>query len=550
VKPPRPVKQLDSTVNWAHIQRGRGGRLPPVRTASGVRLAELLATLSLVTDLGNGQPLEKALRGSLLAVRIGRELGLKEQDLSDAYYVAMLSGLGCTAFAHELSQAVGGDEIRMKAVFQAVDPGRPRELLASLLFHLAEDRPPLERAGVVLRMLARGRAFFELSVATDCEAAGRLAQRLGMSDGVRDGLAHLITRWDGKGVPAVAGEAIAINGRVGHFAYVAEILHRHVGRSALLEVIRGRRGEFDPAVVEAFLRIAPDVLAEIEPESVWDPALAAEPEPRTELPDSRLDDVARTFADFADLKSPFTLGHSTGVARLAEAAARHLNMADEAVTELHRAGLLHDLGRVSVPNGIWEKPGPLSAAEWERVRLHSYYTERVLAVSPAFHPIALLAGMHHERLNASGYHRGVPAAVIPVGARILAAADAYQAMSEERPHRIALAPPEAAANLNAEVKSGRLDREAVEAVLEAAGQPTSRLRVTWPGGLSDREVQVLRLVAKGKSDKHIGRVLFISEVTVHHHVRHIYDKIGLSTRAGAALFAMEHDLIQAEPSEK
>ncbi len=524
--------------------------MPPVRTATGVRLAELLATLSLVTDLGNGQPLEKALRGSLLAVRIGQELGLKDQELSDAYYVAMLSGLGCTAFAHELSEAVGGDEIKAKATGQAMDPGRPQEILAMVLFHVAEDRPPLERARLVLRMIAAGRAFFERSVAADCEAASRLAQRLEMTDGVRQGLAHLITRWDGKGVPAVAGEAIAINGRVGHFVYFAEILHRLVGRDALPAMIRRRRGEFDPAIVEAFVRIAPDLLAEIEPESVWDAALAAEPEPRAQLPDSRLDDVARTFADFADLKSPFTLGHSTGVARLAEAAARHLNLTDEAVTELHRAGLLHDLGRVSVPNGIWEKRGPLSASEWERVRLHSYYTERVLSVSSALQPLALLAGMHHERLNGSGYHRGVPATVIPVGARILAAADAYQAMREERPHRIALAPPEAAANLNAEVKSGRLDREAVEAVLEAAGQPKSRLRVTWPGGLSDREVQVLRLVAKGTSDKHIGRVLFISEVTVHHHVRHIYDKIGVSTRAGAALFAMEHDLIQAEPSEK
>jgi HD-GYP domain-containing protein (c-di-GMP phosphodiesterase class II) len=524
--------------------------MPPVRTASGVRLAELLATLSLVTDLGNGQPLEKALRGSLLAVRIGRELGLKGQDLSDAYYVAMLGALGCTAFAHELSQAVGGDEIKMKAAFQVVDPGRPQELLASLLFRLAYDRPPLERAGVVLRMLARGRAFFELSVATDCEAAGRLAQRLGMTDGVRQGLAHLITRWDGKGVPAVAGEAIAINGRVGHFAYLAEILFRVVGRDALPAAIRRRRGEFDPAVVEAFVRVAPDLLQEIEPESVWDAALAAEPEPRAELPDSRMDDVARTFAEFADLKSPFTLGHSTGVARLAEAAGRHLNLTDEAVTELHRAGLLHDLGRVSVPNGIWEKRGPLSAGEWERVRLHSYYTERVLSVSPALQPLALLAGMHHERLNGSGYHRGVPATVIPMGARILAAADAYQAMTEERPHRGVIPPPQAAANLGADVESGRLDRAAVEAVLEAAGQPKQRLRVAWPGGLSDREVQVLRMVAKGKSDKHIGRTLFISEVTVHHHVRHIYDKIGVSTRAGAALFAMEHDLIQAEPSEK
>jgi DNA-binding CsgD family transcriptional regulator len=198
-----------------------------------------------------------------------------------------------------------------------------------------------------------------------------------------------------------------------------------------------------------------------------------------------------------------------------------------------------------VPNSIWDKAGRLTAAEGERVRLHPYYTERILTQSPVLRPLAHLAGSHHERRDGSGYHRGTTGGALSTGARILAAADAYQAMIEERPYRAALPPSEAARQVEADVGAGRLDPEAAHAVLTAAGHVRRRTRPSWPAGLSDREVEVLRLVARGKTDKEIGRVLIIAEVTVHHHVRHVYDKIGVSTRAGAALFAMEHDLIQS-----
>jgi HD-GYP domain-containing protein (c-di-GMP phosphodiesterase class II) len=183
----------------------------------------------------------------------------------------------------------------------------------------------------------------------------------------------------------------------------------------------------------------------------------------------------------------------------------------------------------------------LTASEWEQVRLHPYHSERILSRSSALAPLAPLAGMHHERLDGSGYYR--QATMIPTGARVLAAADAYQAMTQERPHRPALTPSAAAEQLNSEAARGRLDAEAVRAVLDAAGHPPARARLTWPAGLSDREVQVLRLVARGYSNREIARVLWISPKTAGHHVQHIYAKIGVSTRAAAAMFAMEHDLI-------
>jgi HD-GYP domain-containing protein (c-di-GMP phosphodiesterase class II) len=258
---------------------------------------------------------------------------------------------------------------------------------------------------------------------------------------------------------------------------------------------------------------------------------------------SGLDTMARAFADFTDLKSPYTTGHSRGVAELADGGARNANLTEPEVTGLRQAALLHDLGRVAVANGIWEAPRPLTAPEWERVRLHAYHTERILAHAPMLQPLAILASSHHERIDGSGYHRGSKAAQLPAPARLLAAADAYQAMTQERPHRPARTPDDAARELRAEVDAGRLDRSAAESVLEAAGHTRRRARKELPAGLSEREVDVLREICLGHSNRQTAARLHIAEKTVGHHVQHIYDKIGRSTRAGAALFAMENDLI-------
>lgn len=332
--------------------------------------------------------------------------------------------------------------------------------------------------------------------------------------------------------------------RITGLAFLAVAYDQFGGRTTAVAMVQQRAGGgIDPTVASAFLRNADHLLGQVEAESIWDVALAAEPEPRPWLPASRLDQVAQAFADFVDLKSPFTLSHSTGVARVAEAAVRVMGRGEEAASSARRAGLLHDLGRVSVPNRIWDKHGPLTGAEWERVRMHPYYSERILAHSPRLQPLAEVAGMHHERLAGSGYHRGASAVSISAGARVLEASDAYQAMTEDRPHRPALPPSKAAEQLGQEARTGLLDHESVEAVLEAVGQARQHERQAWPAGLSGREVEVLQMVAQGKREKEIGRALFISTNTVHHHVKQIYEKAGVSTRAGAALFAMEHDLV-------
>lgn len=152
--------------------------------------------------------------------------------------------------------------------------------------------------------------------------------------------------------------------------------------------------------------------------------------------------------------------------------------------------------------------------------------------------------MHHERQDGSGYHHGASGAEVPVEARLLAAADVYQAMTQPRSHRPAVDGDEAAHEITSLAKRGKLDPECAAAVAETAGRPGSRVRAAWPAGLTDREVEVLRLVAGGLSNREIAATLSISPRTAEHHVQHIYTKIGVSTRAGAAMFTMGHALLR------
>jgi HD-GYP domain-containing protein (c-di-GMP phosphodiesterase class II) len=504
-----------------------------------VRLAELTACLSLATDLGMGQPLEQAVRTCLIALGLGEQAGLSTPELSEVYYVALLRFLGCTADAHDTAKLTGGDEIAFRAAVAPVLGGRPSEFASRVLPVIGRSHRPVDRARLVAGMMTAGKQRLREGLRAHCEVAERLAARLGLAGGVRTALAAAFEQWNGAGLPnATAGEAIPLAARIVFLARDMEILHRAGGGDAVVTAVRARRGTaYDPALAEAVLQQPKQLLAPLDATSPWQEVLAREPRPYLLVPEDRLDDLLSVFADYSDLKSPYTAGHSREVAQLAAEAAPN----DSAT--LRRAGLLHDLGRGAVPNSIWDKPGPLTDGEWERVRLHAYYTERILDRVPALRPLARLAGLHHERLDASGYHRGCPPAEIPLAARVLAAADAYQAMTQPRPHRSPLDADTAARETQSMARSGMLDRDAVNAVLTAAGHQPQPLRSAWPAGLTDREVEVLRLICRGGTKKHVAGLLFISPSTVDHHVRHIYQKAGVQTRAGATLFALEHRLL-------
>lgn len=505
-------------------------------------LAEIVAVLSLATDLGYGQPMEHVLRSCCLSLRLSEMLGLSESERAVVYYVGLLACVGCFADAHEQARWFG-DDIALKAGILEVDfAGLP--MMRFMMRRVGADEPTLARARRRAAFMAGGRREVENMYLTHCALAGSLAEQLGVGPEVRDALQHAYERWDGRGQPVgLKGEEVSISARLMRLTRAAEVFHRRGGVDAAVKVARDRRGsEFDPRLVDLFCEHAQDLCEEVSQTASWEAVVAAEPALRAPLSEPELDAVLEALADYTDLKSPYTLGHSRGVADLAAEAGRRYGLPDDDVAVLRRAALLHDLGRLGVSNGIWDKPGPLSAAEWERVRLHPYLTERMLASSRALAPLAAIASQHHERLDGSGYPSGSAAAALSPSARLVAAADVYHATTEPRPHRPARAPEQAAQELRAQVRAGRLDGAAAEAVLACAGHRIGRRREA-PAGLTSREIEVLRLLARGLSNPRIAERLIITRKTASSHVEHIYAKIGVSSRAAASLFAVQHGLL-------
>lgn len=507
-----------------------------------LRLAEPLAALSVATDLGMGQVPEKAVRSCLLATELARAANVPETQVRDVYYTALLQHLGCTAPMHELTHLFGDDR-DVLARAEATDESTLRGTLSMVA--IAGRGTGVRRGVHLARLVAGGKEADAAILRSVCEVGTRMAERLHLGAGVEAGLHDSTETWDGRaGAYRKTGENIALAARFAVLATQAVLFDRLGGPDAASQIVRDRSGHwFDPAVVDTFVRVGPVLLARMADADVWQEVLDVEPRPVKRLPPTHLDTVAAVFGDLADLKSPFTLGHSPAVAELAAAAAARVGLAADRVALVRRAGLLHDLGRVAVSGGVWARPAPLTSAQWEQVRLHAYHTERILERSSLLADAAPVAGMHHERHDGSGYQRGLGGGAIPVEARLLAAADAFQAMTQARPHRPARSADEAATRLAADARSGLFESACAAAVVEAAGQPRPQPRAGHPSGLTDREVEVLRLLAQGATNREIAATLVISVRTAEHHVQHIYGKLGRSTRAGAALFAVEHDLL-------
>jgi HD-GYP domain-containing protein (c-di-GMP phosphodiesterase class II) len=516
---------------------------PPPGTR--VRLAELLAMISLGTDLGLGQPMEHVMRQSLIALRLAERLGLDDTTRGVVYYVGLIAWVGCHIDAYEQAKWFG-DDMALKADARQVDmAGAPSR--AFIMSHVGAGRGLMERARLGVEFVGGGRRAANEMIENHWLATNELAARLKLGEKVRESLYQTFERWDGRGVPAeVKGEEILMPARLVNLADVVEVYQRTGGVDAAVAVARERSGsQFDPALVDLFCVDAPLLFSDIDSLTTWPAVIDAEPALEIVLSGDELESALEAIADFTDLKSPWTIGHSRGVADLACAATKIYGVSDDDVKLVRRAGLVHDLGRLGVSNAIWDKRGPLTAAELERVRLHPYLTERMLASSGALAPIGAIAVQHHERLDGSGYPRGLSGDAITPAGRILAAADAYHAMTEPRPHRDARSAEEAAAELRSGVRRALFDGDAVEAVLRAAGHPAKRRR-EWPGGLTSREIEVLRLLVRGLSNKEIAEQLVISRKTAGSHVEHIYSKIGVSNRAQASLFAIKHGLMTRE----
>ncbi len=515
----------------------------PAPATATVRLAEIVALLSLGTDLGLGQPMEHMIRASLLSLRLAERLQLPESERRVLYYSGLLAWVGCHTDAYEQARWFGDDLTVKRDAHYAHDFGRASDATAFLVKRIGAGKPFFERLRTGVEFLGDGRRALQSLAENHYLATDELASRLGLGDDVRASLRQSYERWDGKGPYRIRGEDILVSSRLINLADVVEVFRRSGGVAAAIAVARERSGtHFDPSLVTLFCDNAEELFRDLDATTSWDALITAEPTLSPRVWGDRLDDALDAIGSFAELKSPWRLGHAHGVADLAVRAAGFYGLPEAEVPLLRRAALIHDLGALGVSSLIWEKRGALSRSEVERLRMHPYLAERMLAFSPALAPIGAVAVLHHERMDGSGYPKGLAGDAIAPAGRLLAAADVYHAMTEARPHRPAMSSDQAAATLSAEVSAGRIDGAAAAAVLRASGHRAAT-RTEWPAGLTTREVEVLRLLARGLTTKQIAAELEISPKTAANHVERIYSKIGANNRATATLFAMKHRLM-------
>ena len=513
-----------------------------------LRLGELVATLALAQDNAFGQPLESQLRSCLLATWLCEAAGFDEETRETVYWVALLRYVGCTGHAHEVA-TVFGDEIAIRAQTLVHDAANPAEVMRDVMAFATAGHSPEEREEIVHMIQETAREWAVYNFSSGCEVADMLVQRLDVGPGVRDALRFTFERWNGNGYPAHAGgESIALAMRVVHLSHDMEAIGRLFSPEHALDAARDRRDRtYDPALTDVFVEHGGAWFERLGETDPWDAVLAAEPEPHRMLTGTELDDALTVVADFIDLKSPYMGGHSRRCAALAADAASLLGLAEEDIATLRRAALVHDFGTTVVPNSIWDKPGPLTRTEFDRVELHPMLTEQMLRRSPALGLLNPVASAHHEKCDGSGYHKRVEGDG-ELGACVLAATEVYVGMTTERADRPPFSPDDAAAELRRLESEGVLESRASRAVLVAAGhgeprKPSGKRQVN-PGGLTRREVDVLRLAAKGLTTREIADRLVISPKTADHHIQHIYGKIDVSTRAAAALWAMQNTVVQ------
>jgi HD-GYP domain-containing protein (c-di-GMP phosphodiesterase class II) len=521
--------------------------LPPVT------LAELVATLSLVADLGMGRPMERVLRQTVVAMRLGVAAGMDQGTCASAYYISLLTWVGCAVDTSEVA-ALFGDETELYAETHDEDLGGV-SLAVFVARHLGRGKPGFHRIGMVGKFLATAGRSARRLMEEHCQEASDLADQLGLGPAVCDPLRQAFERWDGRGVPGSAGaDRLAPAIRLVHLADSIEAFHHAGGAGAALAVARERRGtQFDPDLVDCFCSRHAEILDGLGGISAWEQVIALDPRLGAALTDDQLDRALGAFADFSDLKSPLRLGHSRGVAELAVQAGTALGLPAAEVVMLRRAALVHDIGMIGIPSGVWDEPGQWSISQRERARAHPYLTERMLARTPLLAQVGQCASLHHERLDGSGYPHGLVGGTISLPVRILGAADVYYALRQPRPHRAAFEASDAERVMRGEVRAGRLDGDTVQAVLRAAGHRVRR-RAGLPSGLTAREAEVLVRLGQGRSNPEIAAELHLSRKTVSSHVEHIYAKLGVKTRTEAALFAMRHGLIgmtaNPEPDRK
>jgi HD-GYP domain-containing protein (c-di-GMP phosphodiesterase class II) len=408
--------------------------------------------LSLGTDLGLGQPMEHMIRACLIALRLAESAAIDDAERGVVYYSGLLAWVGCHTDAYEQAKWLGDDLAVKRDAHFGYDFGKAGPAAAFLVKHVGGAGLPLrQRALTGVQFPGGGRRALAALAENHYLATDQLAAKLGLGEQVRASLRQSYERWDGKGAYGLRGDQIAMSSRLINLADVVEVFRRTGGIDAALAVARERSGtQFDPDLVDMFCQRAPLIFGDLGTAASWDLVIDSEPSLAAVVSGIELDDALSAIGEFAELKSPWLMGHARGVAELAADAGRSGGLPRADVPDLRQAAFVHDIGRLGVSNTIWDKPADLTRSELERVRLHPYLTERMPSFSAGLAPLGAIAGQHHERLDGSGYPRGLSGDAISTAGRILAAADSYHALTEARPHRL----PRSAADAAAELRAG------------------------------------------------------------------------------------------------
>lgn len=420
-----------------------------------VTLAELVGAFSYALDITEGQPAGHCIRSCWIGSHVGQRLGLSPTELHDLYYTLLLKDLGCSSNAARICELYEADDRAFKQGFKTVGTS----LAATLHFvfsKTARESKFGRRAAAIGNILKNGVAIADEMILSRCTRGADIARSLRFSSAVCDGIYHLDEHWDGSGRPAhLKGDCIPLFSRIALLAQIADVFHSHAGREAAIAEVGRRSGTWlDPELVEHFNAVAAS-------ETFWtniaspfiDSRVRAlvPPECAQAVDEDYLDAIAAAFGDVVDAKSPFTAGHSSRVADLAREIAEQMGVPHSRLRWLHRAALLHDIGKLGVSNAILDKPGKLDDDEWEIMRTHASHTQEILGRVGALADLAPIAAAHHERLDGGGYPLGLDETQISRETRIITICDFYDALTADRPYRSAMPSEDALAIIAAEV---------------------------------------------------------------------------------------------------
>jgi HD-GYP domain-containing protein (c-di-GMP phosphodiesterase class II)/DNA-binding CsgD family transcriptional regulator len=497
-------------------------------------LGEVLLAFSTVTSQGLGLGTDHGIRTCYIGMCLAADLELPAERTADLYYASLAKDGGCTCGQTQMAEFLGTDEREALSDLLQRDTDNELEMLRWLFRNAGRGSGSATRARRTIGALVHGSRFERDVRSEECEVAQRVADRLGLSDEAALALTACTERWDGKGHPLrLAGDAIPLVARVINLGAAVEIAERFSGRDAAVELVRRRSGKaFDPRIGKAFLGLADreEFWEGLDEERLSERVLAMEPVNRRHPGGGEaLDRFTEVLADITDLKRAATAGHARRVTARAGALGERLGLSRGELVTLRRAALIHGVGLIVMSaRTLANSTGGIA------YRAHSLAPAQLLEGLPSLRDACELAALHHERVDGSGWPAGASANRLPTSARILALACALDELTSGK----AAAEPGA---LHSLALTGGFDRVVLDACAAELGTRTPR--VEWPAGLTEREVEVLRLGAAGLSVREIGKRLLISHHTARHHLESAYAKIGCSSRAGAALFAAEHGLL-------